>query len=286
MRLASSRAFGAVGVALVVTLATAVPAGAAKHAPPRRSDPGAVYLSLGDSVAFGFQNRILERQMIEDDDFDPNDFNKGYTDHLAKAFAKKHRGIETVNLACPGETTDSFVWECEYPFPLHTDYWGMSQLDAALATIEEADGGVGTITIALGANDLTNFLDECGDDAQCVRQGLPKLIERVRKNLHASVKQLRQAAPDAVIVLLQYYNPFAPFDPSTIRPFEALDSAIGKVAKKNRVGVANAYASFNETAPQPKRLCKLTLACSDFDVHPSNAGYREIADLMYAATGY
>jgi lysophospholipase L1-like esterase len=274
----------AVALAVLLVLVAAVPAGAAKTPPPPK-DPGAVYLSLGDSLAFGFQEKILDHQ-FETGNFDPNAFRHGYADVLAQKLARLHRGIEKVNLGCPGETTESFRDACEYEFGLHEDYTGQSQLDAALGIINDRPGEVGTITVALGANDLLNFLDSCGDDTTCVKHGLPKAMSNIHKNLLFSVKALHKAAPDAVIVLLEYYNPFAPFDPDSSANLLPLNAQIAKVAKTTHSKVADAYASFNLLPRQPQRLCRLTLICNEDDIHASNAGYRVIANLMYDATGF
>lgn len=275
-----------VGLAALVALLTAAPAGASnpQPPPPRPTDPGAVYLSLGDSLAYGFQERILDEQ-LNTGNLDPSAFH-GFTDELTQKLARLHYGIKQVNLACPGETTDSFRDACGYEFGLHVDYTGSSQLDVALATIRSRPGAVGTITIALGANDLTNLLDSCGDDASCVTRGRPTVLSNVRRNLLGIVSALHRAAPRAVIVLFEYYNPFAPFDRTTTPNFLALDASIAWVAALTHSKVANAFPRFNLAPPQPQTLCRLTLACDDQDVHPSDAGYHEIATLMFDATGY
>jgi hypothetical protein len=37
---------------------------------------------------------------------------------------------------------------------------------------------------------------------------------------------------------------------------------------------------------QKARLCALTLICSKGDPHPTDAGYRALADALMAASGY
>ena len=37
---------------------------------------------------------------------------------------------------------------------------------------------------------------------------------------------------------------------------------------------------------EPQTLCRLTLFCSDGDIHASNAGYQVIGDLMWDVSGY
>src|SRR5262249_45361968 len=72
--------FAIISVALV---ALAAAPSAAKQPPPQPTDPGGVYLSLGDSLAFGFQGRILDKQLSHGDDVDPSAYDNGYSDVLA-----------------------------------------------------------------------------------------------------------------------------------------------------------------------------------------------------------
>jgi lysophospholipase L1-like esterase len=272
----------AVGLAVLATLIAAVPAGATdatRPSPPNRS--AGLYLSLGDSIAFGFQERLLDEQ-LETGNLDPTAFH-GFTDELTRKLAWIHRGVQQVNLGCPGESTVSFRNACEYPFDLHVDYSGSSQLAAALATIRSHPGAPTTITIALGANDLTQLLDSCEGDTTCVSRGVPNVLRVVRWNLLLTVNALRRAAPRAVIVLFEYYNPFAASDPASTPNLLALDASIGWVAGITHSRVANAFPRFNLARPQPQTLCRLTLFCDEEDVHPTDAGYHEIANLMFNA---
>ena len=239
-----------------------------------------MYLSLGDSIAYGFQGPIFEEQLASGN-FDPTAFH-GFTDELTAKLAQVHHGVQQVNLGCPGESTVSFFHGCEYPFPLHVDYTS-SQFHAALDTIRSHHGAVDTITITLGGNDVLNLLDSC-EDAGCVSHGLPRVLRTVRRKPFFTVGALRFAGHVAV-VLLQYYDPFAPFDPTSDPNTLAINRSIGRVAAVTHTRVANTYPQFNLAPPQPETLCHLTLFCGDTeDIHPSDAGYHVIANLMFAAT--
>ena len=57
----------------------------------------------------------------------------------------------------------------------------------------------------------------------------------------------------------------------------------------SRARVANIFAVFNppgNVRTQQARLCSLTFFCSKGDPHPTDAGYRAMADAFMAASGY
>jgi hypothetical protein len=87
--------------------------------------------------------------------------------------------------------------------------------------------------------------------------------------------------------VVQYDNPFAYSDPSTNAAVETLNGVIRTEAGQYRDRVVDAFTPFNLALPQPQTLCTLTLFCTPLqDVHPSDAGYRLVAQLFWAASGY
>jgi lysophospholipase L1-like esterase len=267
--------------ALLLTLAALLPAAPAAAAPP--PPPGRYLLGLGDSVAFGYQPwRYL---------FDAASFRTGFVDVLAVQLASLRPGIRTVNYACPGETTASFLeGGCTYNrfLPLHDDYPAqIPQLDQALAFLREHPDEVSPIVISIGANDLNRLAARCLGSADCERDGLPAVLERVRANLDTILGALDFAAPSATVALLAYYDPYALSDPSSIAPVMALNATIAAAAAAHGDVLADAFAPFNVAPPQPERLCALTFACGLLpDIHPTDAGHVVIAGQFFAAAGY
>jgi lysophospholipase L1-like esterase len=245
-------------------------------------------LVLGDSLAFGFQRAKFGAALP---DPDPAIFDTGFADVFATRLAATAPGKRStvVNLSCPGETTGSFLGlaPCPYspPFRLHTEYTD-SQIVAAEIFLAAHRGQVSPILITLGVNDALEVLEVCGPDATCIGPLLPSILAVVAANLDEALGRLRAVAPDAVIVLLQYYNPIAVIDPATNILLLGLNEVIGDVADTHRAHVADAFPLFSLAPPQPATLCVLTLMCEDADIHPSDAGYAVIADLMFAAGGY
>src|SRR5689334_5099575 len=124
-----------VAVSLAVTLITAVPATAAPHNTAR----GQYYLSLGDSLAFGYQPDLVAAGDLNAADY------RGY----AEDFAVMRPRLTLVNYGCPGETTGTMLaGGCPWPGTLHDSYGGASsQAAAAFAFLRAHPGEVDLISI-------------------------------------------------------------------------------------------------------------------------------------------
>jgi lysophospholipase L1-like esterase len=248
--------------------------------PPKHNPPKSIYLALGDSAAFGFQFPKFFQTT------DPAAFNTGYVDLFARDLRVIKPNIRTVNLSCPGETTDSLLGlaPCIYhpPFALHTDYSG-SQMDAALAVLRTNPGQVSPITIDIGAND---------------RLLRGQSFAHIEANFSTILARLRAAAPYTEIIVLGYWNPLTvSLPPFILAPNGAekeprilwaqLNSVLAGVAARYRAHFADPLPVFNPPVNEIPTICSLTLECPPTgDVHPSDLGYEKLADLVLAASGY
>src|SRR5256886_7082812 len=181
MRMRFHRLAPIFGVLFALT-ALAPTAQASNFDPPKH-----FYLALGDSVAFGAQLGKFFQE-VSTRTYDPNTFNTGYVDDFATRLRSIDPKISTVNLGCPGETTDSFTKFCVFHsvlgFALHSNYSG-SQEAAALSFLRAHPGQVSPITITLGINDA---LLPCTSptftvDVACLHKTVPAALKAVPWNL-------------------------------------------------------------------------------------------------------
>ncbi len=257
-------------LAVVAVGLFAVPAAQAAP-PPKHNPPKSVYLALGDSLAFGYQQAKFFQNLPTED---PAAYNTGYVDDFAKDLRAIDPKIQTVNLGCPGETTDSLLGlkPCIYhpPFALHSNYSG-SQLDAALAVLRAHRGRVSPVTIDIGANDL-------------LRGGS---LAHVQANLSTILAKLRRAAPYTEIIVLGLYNPLIVTIPGTDVIAAQFNAGLAQTAARYRARFADPLPVFNPPVNEIPTICQLTLMCTPLqDIHASDAGYQKLADLLLAASGY
>ena len=271
-------------IAIMAAIAASFVSSASVSAGPESfNQPKHYYLALGDSLAFGYQQAKFNAEAAAGG-VDATTFNTGYVDDFgAKLRAVKHP-TRTVNFGCPGETTASYfsacAWHAVGGLPLHDTYSG-SQESAALAFIGDHRNQVSPITLDLGANDTTPCLSSL--DPACVANALA----RVGANLDRALGELRAAAPNAEIIVMTYYDPYAAVAPQSLAITHALNNAIRTAAAAHGVRVADAFTPINLGQPQPATLCALTLVCTALhDIHASDAGYAVIAQQFWAASDY
>lgn len=245
------------------------------------------YLSLGDSLAFGYQQKAVAAAATAGT-YSPTAF-PGYTYDLAGRLKRLQPQLHTVDYGCPGETTATFTaGGCPFRtrgLALHDGYDG-AQLGAALRFLAAHRGRVSLVTLSLGANDLAPLEQTCAVDVSCVQRRLPAVDAAVQRHLTDIVAKLHAAAPGVQLVVLELYNPAAVLLPATDLLLRHLDEAIAAAARTGGGVPADPFPRFNAQPGEQATLCSLTLFCSDGDVHPSTAGYHALADVIRAATTF
>jgi len=250
------------------------------------------YLALGDSVAFGYRQAQADSELASGHPFDPATFNTGYVDDFARMLDVVLPGIHAVNLACPGETSLTFLQPggCPWlPVPLHTNYAG-SQMDAALAFLHAHPDQVKVITLSLGLSDAFDLPHICH---QCVNPSFLDTPDQTEDNLIEILTSLYQAAPGSEILVPQYESPFATSDASKDAEVGSLNAVIDEAADESGSGAISVPAP-TQTASEPQFFCGPATVCfagptmgsQPADPHPSTGGYALMADGLWAASGY
>jgi lysophospholipase L1-like esterase len=247
--------------------------------------PKQYYLALGDSITYGYQASKHRAGLP------PSAFDTGYVDVFAEHLRQIQPAITVVNYGCPGETTKSFIkgpclWST-FGEQLHDPFSG-SQLDAALEFLSAHPGAVSPITLTLWGNDVREFTDGCKDLA-CVQHRAPAFIALLSERLEKSLRQLRDAAPDAEIIVTGSWDTFLDILEFADPLFQLLNASMSAVATAAGARFADPFPLFNPQGDlnrEIETICTLTLLCTENDSHPSDAGYRVLGDLVFDVSGY
>ncbi len=246
------------------------------------ADEGGTYLALGDSVPFGFRPGATAEYP------DAENF-VGYPQLVAEEL-----GLEVLNAACPGETTESFLdtsaqsLGCHNSpasstgyrtaYPLHVPYTSAeeSQLDLAIRTLQETDD-VELVTLQIGANDA--FLCRLTTASRCADPAdTGALADTLQRNLDTILSALRDdGGYDGQVVVVTYYA----LDYSDAGA-GALAAGITRIAEANGADVADGFAAFRDRAQAAGGSSVAAGLVIPQDVHPSDEGHRLLADAVLA----
>lgn len=257
----------AVAGALITTLLAVPAAGAAPGRASYHAQP-AYYLSLGDSLAFGYSDANYAKFLV---DGDPADFH-GYTEDLSAGW-----GIPAVTLSCPGETTTSMIsTPCSLPAA------SAPQLTAAVGylTSHRLTFRRGIITLSIGSDDVLPIAKLCATDLQC--PALQPALKTLRGNLSTILSTLRRAAPFATIVVLAPYNPYGFANPISNLLAIQVDLSIAAVSVLHLDPVADGFTPINITLVG-EHCALIYYGCAQYgtladDIHPTEAGYAVLAE--------
>jgi len=259
---------------------TVVPSALADSPAASDTNPVHYYLSLGDSLAQGYQPIGGPPSPLGFPGY-----NQGYADQLLKLVRDRYEDLRLVKLACGGESTTTMIvgspW-CGADFPAG------SQLAEAKAFLQVHRGEVAFVTINIGGNDVTSP-EEGG-------------VAAIEANLPVILAQLRAAAgPGVPIVGMSYYHPFLPdvwfgtHDPAALQGavdwilgFNGLLASLYAAAGDPVADVETAFstsdvgdADGDGVPTDVEQVCAWTWRCTPPphgpDIHPNSAGYGVIA---------
>ena len=278
----------AILLVLVTCAACAGPDGLGPPSPPpdlsaarQPALPAKKYtLVLGHSLAYGLEP--------DTDPLDAANFRTGFTTLFVQRLnaTRPQPHMTEVNLACPGETTETFIhggcfWTEVFGLPLHTAYTG-PQLDAAEAFLRGHRGQVNPIILSLSANDLyIPWLLDCAQDERCIAERIPGTADAVAANYEFILSRIRRLEPHATLLILVEYR--FPGFPKTFNG--GLARLYGRVREAGRAH----GATLVEADPIIQRApCRMLFICrAEFpDIHPTDAGYRALAEAVWQASGF
>lgn len=261
--------------AMPISPADSMPVGSAHADPPTPK----WYLALGDSLAAGYQPTTGD------------DLTGGYVGDVLTMLKGQNNNVKLTNLACSGESTTTFVTGTRCATK-------RSQLAEALHFLKGRSHQAGVITIDLGSNDINTCVSAAGIDMTCVAAGM----RSVATNLPPILQQLHAAAPNADLVVLNYYNPFlaayllgAPgqalaaqsevlateFNGEIAQAAEAIDAPVANVAAAFQSDVTAPLSTPYGVLPtNVARICEWTWMCTKQNIHPNDLGYAVMASAV------
>ena len=241
---------------------------------------GPVYLALGDSITFGVGS--------DDSASDISDGDRGYVglyaDYLGQTTGTRP---SVINLAVSGETSSSFFGNgvgIDGPdaSARNLNYVGSPRptqfdlLQSILATQQTPGTTISTVTISLGANDLFQTLASGGS--------FPDTLAAYQANEAQILTTIRQALPSTNLILLGYFDPYAPFVNDPTSPFYpiALASAqaiplINSIIQGEAQAFGAKYVDLFSVF-QGKELSDTYINTGN--VHPKLEGYQFIASAI------
>jgi acyl-CoA thioesterase I len=228
-----------------------------------------VYLALGDSLAFGVGAS--------------NPSATGYVARVHEALRSSERyqtgGLELVNLSDPGAKSTDLLTPG-------------GQLESALKLINErqqdaspAKNEVEIITIDIGGNDLLALVapgSTCLQSASVepCRAAFGDVLQAIQTNLTETIRRLRQAAPEAVMVVVDLYNPFSGTGD--------LREPIAELGVGQANGVVGAVVANAELRARAASVFQLFSGrgsqwIAPDGIHPNDSGHAVIAEAVLAA---
>jgi lysophospholipase L1-like esterase len=247
-----------------------------------------VYLSLGDSLAFGYTTVATSTE--------PSFGDRGYVAPYADWLATRDGGVrpKVVNLGITGESTASFFDTSNAARAVNLTYGGMSLSQSAkLAQVVSDEGALGnaieTVSVALGANDIFQVVLQPGFIDLPGAQQLGAIFAALQSaldNYTLAMTQVRSLLPEADLLIIGQYNPFAAVPES---PASAFAPLIVDALNQINTNVASAFGgryidTFSAFAGNEAVYTQILLdGPPGSNPHPTPAGYAAIAAAMIPA---
>ncbi len=231
---------------------------------------GTYYVALGDSLSVGYQPPVAKESWTH-----------GWVYQFRDMLNTIHP-VELADFAIRGECTSTLIKGGLDPACPTKVVDSPSQLQEAVAFIQDHAGLVNPITVDIGGNNLNGNQPILlkGTDAQ-QKALLAKLFPAMEQDWVTIFKTLRTACPTCNIIAVNQYNPF----PAGTVKFDvkALNSEytglLKMAAVPYKVRIADVFTPF-----WGHELTYTWISVSD--IHPTNIGYTVMAETVAKASGY
>ena len=247
-------------------------------------EEGRTYIALGDSIAWGQTNVV------------PVSYgDQGYVELYADWLATQDDGdgLKVINLAIPGETSDSFFTGTMPPWYSRNVLCNQNYRSTAnrqfdrflevVATEKAAGRRIEVVSFCLGINDVCALLSSPewnapGADQQAL---LDKTLQTIHVNWVTFLTRLRVELPHARLLLLNYYNPYEVFGPASPvnKVFTYVEGVVSasdqQLAKQFNGHFVDIHTPFLGHAGEYTYILQ-------GGIHPNASGYSIIAQQMVA----
>lgn len=235
---------------------------------------------------------------------------RGYAEDLDQMEAARWPGLALIELGCPGITAVGALTGASSPLPGQSSagrppwctYPQGSEVATAVQLIRQRAGRTVLVTVDLGFNDVWPCLRRDAVNEACVDVGL----RQIDHSLPAILSRLRAAGGRGMLVVgLEHSDPYlaerlrghAAFAAASETVIDRLNNALAAIYTGAGDLVADVPATYGTDDRAPvhlagygqvpqdvARVCALTWMCApEHNLHPNDAGYREIADAVAAA---
>ena len=248
---------------LLFASAVALQARVVSATPDRLPPPDRPWLlAVGDSITAGW---TLDPQY----DGAAHTWALQVRDHLSAA-----TGVSWAlySLACPGETTTSYVSGGCIGRSMVPGLEGRSQRNAVAAAIRERAATLGLIVVELGTNDYFGARRHGGD--------VDGALDRAAQRLDALVADLQHLAPGVPVVVADIYDPHG--NARSWQQAVHLDARIAAVAAARGAPVADFLHAVDQPGRPHSDRCRL-IDCAHHDIHPTQAGQAALAAAVIRA---
>lgn len=227
------------------------------------------YLALGDSLAAGIQ--------------DNGELGLSYADFLASNLAENELlGTYNKGFSFPGYTTTDIVNELKND--VQKPVVNLSGTQSDTASLRDSIAKADLITISAGANDILKYINKQEDGtAKIDLAGIFNGVQEIGTNYNTILTEIEKINPDALVMVMGYYNPFPYEDASLQEQLNELIFAMDIIVSEVVLAKEAIFVQVSEDIALDNKL----YLPNPENIHLSKDGYELVGSLfMYDLWDY